>query len=67
MRMAGSVEDSTAPTSRATGKPTPNTGETTSATMRAVRSTPGKTSRPRPTAVLEITCSEMPVPPWNSL
>ena len=63
----GILADRTAPTSRATGKATPKAGETTSATMRAVRSTPGKTSRPRPTAVLEITCSEMPVPPWNKM
>src|SRR5215218_9390838 len=67
MRMAGSVGARTAPTSRATGNATPNTGETTSATMMAVRSTPGKTSRPRPTAVPEITRSEMPVPPWNRM
>src|SRR5687767_15736287 len=36
-----------------------NTGETTSATISAVRSTPGKTSRPKPTAVPEITRSEI--------
>ena len=67
MRIAGSVEASTAPMSRATGKATPNTGETTSATITAVMSTPGRTSNPRPTAVPEITRKEMPVPPWNRM
>jgi hypothetical protein len=67
MRMAGSVAARTDPTSRATGKATPNTGQTTSATITAVMSTPGRTSRPRPTAVREITRKEMPVPPWNRM
>ena len=43
--MAGSVAASTAPMSRATGKATPNTGQTTSATITAVMSTPGRTSK----------------------
>ena len=65
--MAGSVAARTAPTSRATGNVTPNTEETTSATIMAVSNTPRRTSRPRPTAVPEITRSEIPVPPWNRM
>jgi hypothetical protein len=67
MRMAGSVAARTAPMSRATGKATPNTGQTTSATITAVMSTPGRTSNPRPTAVREIPRKEMPVPPWKRM
>ncbi len=63
--MAGSVEASTAPIMKATSTLTPKIGATTAATMQAVMTTPGKTSRPRPTAVREITRSEMPTPPME--
>jgi hypothetical protein len=63
MRMAGSVEASTAPIINATSRLTPKIGATTAATTKAVMKMPGRTSRPRPTAVREITRSEMPTPP----
>jgi hypothetical protein len=61
MMMAGSVAASTAPIINATSRLTPKIGA--AATIAAVMATPGRTSRPRPTAVREIRRSEMPTPP----
>jgi hypothetical protein len=61
--MAGSVAASTAPIINATSRPTPKIGAAAAATIAAVMATPGRTSRPRPTAVREIRRSEMPTPP----
>src|SRR5919206_2283255 len=49
IRMAGSVAAKTAPTMRATGRGTPKTGATVTATITAVRKRPGRTRRPKPT------------------
>jgi hypothetical protein len=65
--MAGSVDANTAPISSATGKATPKMGATAKATMTVVMRTPGRASKPSPTATLEITLNEMPTPPWNKI
>ena len=67
MRMAGSVGASTAPIMNATSRLTPKIGAITTPTMSALMKTPGKTSRARPTAVREITRSEIPTPPWKRI
>jgi hypothetical protein len=51
----------------ATTRLTPKTGAMTRATMKAVMQMPGKTSMPSPKAVLEMTRSEIPTPPWNRI
>ena len=65
--MAGSVEARTAPMSRATGKATPNTGQTTSATITAVMSTPVEDQKAEADGGTGDHAQEMPVPPWNRM
>src|SRR5919199_736559 len=50
-------------TDPATGRGTPKTGATVTATIAAVRKRPGRTRRLKPTAVRESTRNEIPVPP----
>ncbi len=67
MRIAGSVAASVAPTRSATEKDSEKTGIATSATTSAVIRIPGSTSSPSPTAVREMTRSEIPSPPWKRI